>query len=177
MKHLPILLALACLSLAGCEQPISEQEQNQPVKPATFSLVGKKYVCEGSNPSIGLDYVADVLYFFSADSMVYYSTEYKDFELDKALHSDYAQYLLNGYNIRLVWGDTSYIKIKNEDVLLWESTQREFKLKKVVHYLTILRMLSEPLYSCPFDNPEDVVGSPAMITCCVPPPAPVYNLK
>lgn len=106
MKHLPILLTIVCgLSfLVGCEQPINEQEQNQPVNPATFSLVGKKYVCEGSHPSIGLDYVADVLYFFSADSMVYYSTEYKDFELNKALHSDYGIYKMNYPNIVVTFG-------------------------------------------------------------------------
>lgn len=40
MKHLPIILAIVCLALAGCEQPVSEQEQKQPVNPATFSLVG-----------------------------------------------------------------------------------------------------------------------------------------
>lgn len=39
MKHLPILLAIAMI-VAGCEQPINEQEQKQHVNPATFSLVG-----------------------------------------------------------------------------------------------------------------------------------------
>ena len=65
--------------MVGCEQPLDEQEQNQPVNPATFSLVGKKYVCDRSedNP-YNEPYFMEVFDFFSMDSAVWYGTTHRD---------------------------------------------------------------------------------------------------
>lgn len=78
MKHFPILFALAMI-VAGCEQPINEQEQKQHVNPATFSLVGKKYVCDRSNDNpYNEPYFMEVFDFFSTDSAVWYCTTHRD---------------------------------------------------------------------------------------------------
>lgn len=92
---------LCMFSLFGCEHSIDKEEvlPNNPVIPYTFSIIGKKYVCEGATQEYA--YVADILYFFSADSMVYYSTASKDFALDKALHTDYGIYKLKVNNLQL----------------------------------------------------------------------------
>lgn len=117
---------LCMFSLFGCEHSIDKEKvlPNNPVIPYTFSIIGKKYVCDGATQEYA--YVADILYFFSADSMVYYSTASKDFALDKALHTDYGIYKLKANNLTIIFGiDERPFVLKDTATLYsswWEQT-------------------------------------------------------
>ncbi len=79
MKKFLIIPFIALITIS-CEQPVSEQDLNQPRDPKTFSLVGKTYISETTydkSPTEG-HYWVFVLNFFSADSVVMYQTPNKD---------------------------------------------------------------------------------------------------
>ena len=88
MKHLPILLAIVCLALAGCEQPINEQEQNSNWV-YNGSPAGKVFVYETTweNSPAADRYWVYVLDFVSTDSVVALQTPNRDF----TPHSDFMQ--------------------------------------------------------------------------------------
>lgn len=126
MKHLPILLTIVCLALAGCEQPINEQEQNQPVNPATFSLVGKKYVCDRSDDNpYNEHYFMEVIDFFSTDSAVWYGTTHRDLSPMEDYYNQ-CKYKLKYPNLTLMFGeDPTYLVFQDANTLYckgWEHT-------------------------------------------------------
>lgn len=131
MKHLPILLTLVCgLSLASCEQPINEQEQNQPVNPATFSLVGKTYISENIVTGNGHEWKA-VFHFASVDSFIRWETYHLDDVLNSTLspNAEWYKYALEYPDVYIYYGYTEekmkYLTFTDSCTCIWG----DYKLK------------------------------------------------
>lgn len=129
MKRL-FLLSFIALAIVGCEdkQPYVNTDKEDNSIPYWWSPAGKKYVCEGSTSEY--DWVADVLYFYTKDSIVMYSTLDKDYSFENAMHPEYGTYRIKYPNsLTITIGiDESVWVISDTTTICWNTFEKTYKL-------------------------------------------------